>query len=89
MNGNLFDKAMKEAYEYTQIHMANGKVLDAFVPDVEIVSHKFTQLKNIKFDTAKGYVNELVKKYGNEMTDSRKLEKQISTIRSNVVPIGF
>lgn len=85
LNGNLFDKAMKKAYDYTQIHMANGKILVAIVPGVEIVSHKFTQLKNIKFDTAKGYIDELVKKYGNEMTDSKKLDGQVPTKDLNKV----
>jgi hypothetical protein len=78
LNGNLFDKAMQQAYDLTQIRMANKKVLDAMT-ESEIISHKFTQLKNIKLETAKGYINELVKKYGDQMTDSRKLEKQIPT----------
>lgn len=80
LNGNLFDKAMQQAYDLTQIRMANKKVLDAMT-ETEIISHKFTQLKNIKFETAKGYINELVNKYGNQVTDSRKLEKQVETTK--------
>ena len=78
LNGQLFDKAMQKAYDYTQIKMINEKVLDAMT-ESEIISHKFTQLKNIKFDTAKGYIDELVKKYGETTTKSKKLKIQRDT----------
>lgn len=79
LNGQLFDKAMREAYEYVQIKMVNGKVLDVLVPGKEIISHKFTQLSEIAEKTAKGYIDEIGKKYADVMTDSKKLADQVST----------
>lgn len=79
LNGQLFDKAMREAYEYVQIKLANEKVLDVLIPGKEIISHKFTQLSEIAEKTAFGYIDEIGKKYANVMTDSRKLVDQVST----------
>ena len=42
LNGQMFDKAMSKAYTYSQMHLANGKVLDDLIPGKEIISHKFT-----------------------------------------------
>lgn len=79
LNGQLFDKAMREAYSYAQVHLANGKVLDALIPGKEIISHKFTQLSNVTFNTAKSYIDEIGKKYADQMTNSTKLAEQVST----------
>ena len=83
INGQRFDKVMAEVYDYTQIVMKNGKRVDAIVPGREVISHKFTQLADIQLDTAKGYISELVTKYSDEMTNSKKildgLGEQVST----------
>ena len=70
---------MREAYSYAQVHLANGKVLDALIPGKEIISHKFTQLSNVTFNTAKSYIDEIGKKYADQMTNSTKLAEQVST----------
>ncbi|WP_131539878.1 polymorphic toxin-type HINT domain-containing protein [Pedobacter nototheniae] len=79
LNGQLFDKAMSKVYALSQVHLANGKVLDAMVAGKEIISHKFTQLSEINYDTAKGYIDEIWKKYADQMTKSSKLKEQVST----------
>ncbi|MDO7135918.1 hypothetical protein [Algibacter lectus] len=87
LNGQMFDKAMREAYEFAQIKMANGKVLDALIPGKEIISHKFTQLSEITTKTANSYINEIVKKYDNVLTASTKLDEQIVTSGKKVLEI--
>ena len=47
--------------------------------DTELISHKFTQLADIKLETAKSYIDEIGRKYVNQMTNSKKLEDQVST----------
>lgn len=79
LNGQMFDKAMSKVYTYSQMHLANGKVLDALIPGKEIISHKFTQLSDITLDTAKKYIDEIEKKYADQMTNSSKLTEQVST----------
>ena len=80
LNGKLFDKAMRKAYgaSNSQIKLVNGKVADV-IKNNELISHKFTQLSNINFDTAKGYINEIGRKYANQTTKSRKFAEQKST----------
>ncbi len=80
LNGQLFDKAMRKAYgaANSQIKMANDKILDVLT-NKEIISHKFTQLSDVTFDTAKKYIDEIGNKYANQTTKSRKLAKQVST----------
>ena len=79
LNGQLFDKAMSKVYALSQIHLANGKVLDAMVAGKEIISHKFTQLSEITYDTAKSYIDEIGTKYADQMTKSSKLKEQVPT----------
>ncbi|HOQ25090.1 MAG TPA: hypothetical protein PLI94_10520 [Bacillota bacterium] len=54
--------------------MVNGKKyrVDSYNPGKEIVSRKFSQLSQVKEETAIGYLNELKHKYppGAEITDS-------------------
>ncbi len=80
LNGQMFDKAMRKAYgaASSQIKMANGKILDVLTSNA-LISHKFTQLSKIKVKTAKSYIDEIGKKYANQMTKSRKLAEQIDT----------
>lgn len=80
LNGQMFDKAMRKAYgaANSQIKMANGKFLDVLT-NKEIISHKFTQLSEVTFDTAKNYIDEIGRKYANQTTNSRKLAEQVDT----------
>ncbi len=80
LNGKLFDKAMRKAYGAVnaQIKLANGKFVDV-IKNNELISHKFTQLADIDFKTAKNYIDEINRKYANQMTDTRKWTNQIST----------
>ncbi|HVK25188.1 MAG TPA: hypothetical protein VM677_27845 [Actinokineospora sp.] len=41
----------------------NNKVLDSYKPDQEIVSRKYTQISEIKPETFRGYLGELINKY--------------------------
>src|SRR5699024_9216402 len=68
--GNAFNKKMAVKYPHNEIYIEkpsakSGKVrLDSYNPKKgEIVSRKYTQLANIKFQTAKNYINELKNKY--------------------------
>ena len=64
--GNRFDaKAKKEEwYEYHQIHLSNGKRLDAYNAEMEmIVSRKATDFSKIKLSTFESYLKEFKKKY--------------------------
>lgn len=80
LNGQMFDKAMRKAYgaANSQIKMANGKILDVLT-NKELISHKFTQLADVTFDTAKKYIDEIGNKYANQTTKSRKLAEQVDT----------
>ena len=80
LNGKLFDKSMRKAYgaSNSQIKLVNGKVVDV-IKNNELISHKFTQLSDVTFKTAKGYVDEIGKKYANQTTKSRKFVEQLDT----------
>lgn len=80
LNGQMFDKAMREAYgaASSQIKMANGKILDV-LKNNQLISHKFTQLSEITEKTAKSYIDEIGKKYANQITKSKKLAEQLNT----------
>ncbi|RDI64527.1 WXG100-like domain-containing protein [Nocardia pseudobrasiliensis] len=47
----------------SEINLGNGKRLDSYVPDQEIVSRKNTQLLAVEPETAAGYLAELAGKY--------------------------
>ena len=80
LNAQLFDKAMRKAYgaANSQIELVNKKRVDVIINN-ELISHKFTQLSEVTFDTAKSYINEIGRKYANQTTNSRKLIEQKST----------
>ena len=80
LNAQLFDKAMRKAYgaANSQIELVNKKRVDVIINN-ELISHKFTQLSEVTFDTAKSYINEIGRKYANQTTNSRKLKKQFRT----------
>ncbi|SFB98944.1 hypothetical protein SAMN04489722_101409 [Algibacter lectus] len=65
--GNYFNFIREGFYKrlggFNEVVLASGKRLDSYVPGLEIVSRKFTQLGKVSVDTAKGYIDELVTKY--------------------------
>ena len=77
LNGQMFDKIMRKAYGKlnTQIHLVNGKILDAITSN-SFISHKFTQFSDITFKTAKSYVDEIGKKYASQ---EAKITARITT----------
>ena len=67
MKGNYFNFIREQYYKrmggFNEVVVAGWKRLDSYIPNKEIVSRKFTQLKNVKPKTAKKYIDELVNKY--------------------------
>lgn len=61
--GNKFNKDNHARYPANEVHLANGKRLDSYKADEEIVSRKHTQLSEIEPRTARGYLDEIVSKY--------------------------
>jgi hypothetical protein len=76
--GNRFNSFANANYKFSEISMAAGKSghyrLDAWTPGEAIVSRKLTQLDSVTLDTAKGYIDEFVKKYpeGGVLADTAK-----------------
>ena len=66
IRGNNFNrKARTNAwYDYHEIHLANGKRLDSYDPDLgEIISRKATTFDDIQTSTFENYLKELQQKY--------------------------
>ncbi|MGF7088636.1 hypothetical protein JOD24_002485 [Kroppenstedtia sanguinis] len=67
MKGNAFNKKMNKNYPHNEVILEykGGKQVrvDSYVPGREIISRKYTQFNEIKPATAKGYINELARKY--------------------------
>lgn len=61
--GQEFNYQNHHRYPHNEVRLANGKRLDSYVPDKEIVSRKHTQLDSVKPETAKSYIDEILKKY--------------------------
>ena len=68
--GVAFNKKMEAKYPYNEVYVENDSAkngyvkLDSYNPETgEIVSRKYTQLANIKPETAKKYISELLNKY--------------------------
>ena len=61
--GNNFNAKGRIEYEYNEIHLADGKILDSYIPGKEIISRKATSLSMIKIGTFEGYLKELTTKY--------------------------
>lgn len=65
--GNRFDGYMVGRYKFDQVNLVgpDGRYyrLDSWSPGEAIVSRKLTQLNDIQFETAKGYIDEFVTKY--------------------------
>jgi RHS repeat-associated protein len=61
--GRQFNEDNYDRYEAREVILENGKVLDSYNPGRDIVSRKYSQLSDVKEDTAIGYLNELKNKY--------------------------
>lgn len=65
--GNAFNRKREPFYRArgggNEVTLSNGKRVDSYVPNKEIVSRKHTDLGSVKEDTAKGYLRELDSKY--------------------------
>lgn len=65
--GNAFNKEREPHYTSkgggNEITLENGKRVDSYIPDKEIVSRKHTQLGEVKEETGIGYVREIDNKY--------------------------
>jgi hypothetical protein len=61
--GNNFNDFRRSEYPYNEVHLANGKRLDSYVPGEEIVSRKATDFDNVKESTFRDYVREIGNKY--------------------------
>jgi len=63
LEGQKFNFENHGRYPENEVRLENGKILDSYKPRKEIVSRKFTQLSDIKPETAKSYINEIDSKY--------------------------
>jgi len=66
--GNAFNDKAKQWYNFNEIHLQNGKRLDAYVPPSngnlgEIISRKATNLEEIEIATYEHYLKEMQSKY--------------------------
>ncbi|WP_282056835.1 hypothetical protein [Maribacter luteus] len=61
--GQDFNKKAREIYRYNEVILKNGKRLDTYIPGQEIISRKATTLTNIKPETFKSYLQEIIDKY--------------------------
>jgi len=62
-HGLRFNRTRQRAYDYNEIYLENGKILNSYVPGEQIVSRKATDFDNIKPKTFEGYVGEINQKY--------------------------
>ncbi|WP_307235832.1 hypothetical protein [Catenuloplanes indicus] len=81
--GNQFNKDREPYYTArgggNELTLDNGKRVDSYIPDEEIVSRKHTQLDKVKEETAVGYLRELDSKYSTDATvkDTEHARSQI------------
>ncbi len=82
--GNYFNFIREGFYKrmggFNELVLKNGKRIDSYIPGVEIVSRKFTQLGKRSIKNAKNSVDELVKKYkpGTELKNTARNSEAIS-----------
>jgi len=79
--GNAYNASVENRglYDYNEVHLANGKRLDSYVPardgkPAEIISRKATDFDDIEPDTFRKYVGEMKTKYQDTTIASRKYE---------------
>ncbi|CVK15692.1 intein N-terminal splicing region [Apibacter mensalis] len=67
VKGNYFNYIRQSFYKriggFNEVVLQTGKRLDSYIPGVEIVSRKFTQLGKVTERTAKKYIDEITSKY--------------------------
>ncbi|MDR6865506.1 hypothetical protein J2Y69_000088 [Microbacterium resistens] len=61
--GQQFNYQNHHRYPHNELQLGNNKVLDSYVPGKEIVSRKNTQLADIRLETGKEYIDEMLRKY--------------------------
>jgi hypothetical protein len=61
--GQRFNRTRQRAYDYNEIYLENGKILNSYMPGEQIISRKATDFDNIKPETFEGYVREINQKY--------------------------
>ena len=62
--GNRFNDIANDNYEYNEVHLENGKRLDAYDPEAgEIISRKATDFDVIEDRTFETYLDEIANKY--------------------------
>ena len=61
--GQDFNEKARGIYKYNEVTLKNGKRLDSYKPGQEIISRKATTLADIKPETFKSYLHELINKY--------------------------
>ncbi|HEX6288586.1 MAG TPA: pre-toxin TG domain-containing protein [Herpetosiphonaceae bacterium] len=61
--GNRFNRTANEDYDFHEIHLGNGKRLDAYIPGKEIVSRKAIDFDNVDESTFIKYLQEMEAKY--------------------------
>lgn len=61
--GQRFNRTRERAYEYNEIYLENGKLLNSYVPGEQIISRKGTDFDSIKPETFEVYVREIDQKY--------------------------
>lgn len=61
--GDQFNYQNHHRYPENEVTLGNGKRVDSYDPDVEIVSRKNTQLDGVRPETAMAYIDEVGNKY--------------------------
>lgn len=61
--GDQFNYQNHHRYPQNEVTLGNGKRVDSYDPDVEIVSRKNTQLDSVQPGTAMAYIDEVGRKY--------------------------
>ncbi|WP_407889375.1 hypothetical protein [Scytonema sp. NUACC26] len=61
--GNKFNETANQNYDYYEVHLDNGKRLDAYEPGEAIISRKATDFDKIQSDTFREYLKEMKDKY--------------------------
>jgi hypothetical protein len=61
--GRAFDRENWHRYPHNEVDLESGKRVDSYNPGREIVERKYTQLSEVKPETAKDYINSLRNKY--------------------------
>jgi hypothetical protein len=61
--GNQFNRDNQSRYPHNEVTLESGKRIDSYIPGREIVERKYSQLSQVKEETAKGYIDSLRSKY--------------------------